>query len=167
MDRSEFERIVPGLRLKMLKVALFYLADVNEAEDIVQDALLKLWMARDKINKLRGNIEPLGITVTKNLCIDHLRTLKRHLKGNLSDCAMFSSGEDAQTQLECEENEQWIQTVVRSLPDKYRTVLHMRQVEQMEFIEIANIIGTTETSVRVILSRARAKMLEQLKQRKV
>lgn len=80
---------------------------------------------------------------------------------------MFSSGEDAQAQLECEENEQWIQTVVRSLPDKYRTVLHMRQVEQMEFIEIANIIGTTETSVRVILSRARAKMLEQLKQRKV
>lgn len=128
MDRIEFERIVPGLRLKMLKVALFYLADDNEAEDIVQDALLKLWMARDKINKLRGNIEPLGITITKNLCIDHLRTLKRHLKGNLSDCAMFSSGEDAQTQLECEENEQWIQTVVRSLPDKYRTVLHMRQV---------------------------------------
>ncbi|MBR5608192.1 MAG: sigma-70 family RNA polymerase sigma factor, partial [Bacteroidaceae bacterium] len=53
MDRIEFERIVPELRLKMLKVALFYLADDNEAEDIVQDALLKLWMARDKINKLR------------------------------------------------------------------------------------------------------------------
>jgi len=45
-------------------------------------------------------------------------------------------------------------------------VLQMRQVENMEFAEIARIIGTSETSARVILSRARAKVMEQLRQRR-
>ena len=57
--------------------------------------------------------------------------------------------------------------MVGALPDKYRAVLQMRQVEQMEFSEIAAVMGTTETSVRIILSRARAKLMEQIKQRRM
>lgn len=63
MDRQEFEKSVPLLRLRFHKVALSYLSDENEAEDIVQDTLLKLWMARDKISNAKGGIESLGVTI--------------------------------------------------------------------------------------------------------
>lgn len=68
--------------------------------------------------------------------------------------------------MEGNENEEWLRTAIRNLPDKYRAVLRMRQVEQMEMGEIARIIGTTEGVVRTILSRARKQMMKQLKLRR-
>ena len=65
--------------------------------------------------------------------------------------------------MEDHENAEWMRGVVRNLPDKYRAVLRMRQVEHMEMSEIARIIGATEGVVRTVLSRARKQMMEQLK----
>ena len=72
MDRQDFERVVPELRLKLQRIALFYLADDDEAEDVVQDTLLKLWTARDAIREGQGGMEALGTTIAKNLSIDRL-----------------------------------------------------------------------------------------------
>ena len=166
MDRQDFEQVVPELRLKLLKIALFYLTDEEEAEDVVQDTLLKLWMTRSSINDGKAGMEALGITIAKNLSIDRLRTIQRHRHEELPDNIVHDDGTNAQTRMEQKENENWIKAVVSNLPDKHRAVLQMRQEEQMEFSEIARIMGTSETSVRVILSRARAKVMEQLKQRR-
>ena len=68
--------------------------------------------------------------------------------------------------MEDHENAEWMRGVVRNLPDKYRAVLRMRQVEHMEMSEIARIIGATEGVVRTVLSRARKQMMEQLKVRR-
>ena len=166
MDRQDFEQVVPELRLKLLKIALFYLADEEEAEDVVQDTLLKLWMTRSNINDGKAGMEALGTTIAKNLSIDRLRTIQRHRHEELPDNIVHDDSNNAQTRIEQKENENWIKAVVNNLPDKHRAVLQMRQEEQMEFSEIARIMGTSETSVRVILSRARAKVMEQLKQRR-
>ena len=166
MERHDFEQAVPELRLKLQRVALFYLADDDEAEDIVQETLLKLWMARDCISEAKGNIDALGMTMARNLSIDRLRVMRRHLRDELTDDIVHDDGGNAQTLMEQTENENWIHATLQRLPDRYRAVLQMRQVEQMEFSEIARIMGTTETSVRVILSRARVKMMEQLKRRR-
>ena len=92
--------------------------------------------------------------------------MQRHRRDELTDTIVHDNGSNAQTRLEQQEDEDWIKTILRNLPDKYRAVLQMRQVENMEFAEIARIIGTSETSARVILSRARAKVMEQLRQRR-
>ena len=72
MDRQNFEQVVPELRLKLLKIALFYLTDEEEAEDVVQDTLLKLWMTRSSINDGKAGMEALGTTIAKNLSIEGL-----------------------------------------------------------------------------------------------
>ena len=166
MDRQDFERVVPELRLKLQRIALYYLADDDEAEDVVQDTLLKLWTARDAIREGQGGMEALGTTIAKNLSIDRLRTVQRHRHDALTDTLVHGNGSNAQTRLEQQEDEDWIKATIRNLPDKYRAVLQMRQVENMEFAEIARIIGTSETAARVILSRARSKVMEQLRQRR-
>lgn len=54
------------LRGKLVDIARFYLSDEDEAEDIVQEAMLKLWLVRDRIDREK-NISPMGMTVTRNL----------------------------------------------------------------------------------------------------
>ncbi len=65
MDRQDFERVVPELRLKLQRIALFYLADDDEAEDVVQDTLLKLWTARDAIREGQGGMEALALPLPR------------------------------------------------------------------------------------------------------
>jgi len=77
MEKTEFEIAASMLRGKLVDIARFYLSDEDEAEDIVQEAMLKLWLVRDRIDREK-NISPMGMTVTRNLCIDRLRRLKTH-----------------------------------------------------------------------------------------
>lgn len=165
MEKTEFEIAVSMLRGKLVDIARFYLSDEEEAEDIVQEALLKLWLLRNRLDRNKS-LAPMAMTVTRNLCIDRLRRLKTHPHESLDGHDAPDGQQNAQTKMEGNENEEWLRTAIRNLPDKYRAVLRMRQVEQMEMGEIARIIGTTEGVVRTILSRARKQMMKQLKLRR-
>ena len=162
MEKTEFEIAASMLRGKLVDIARFYLSDEDEAEDIVQEAMLKLWLVRDRIDREK-NISPMGMTVTRNLCIDRLRRLKTHPHESLTGHDAPDGQRSAQAMMEDHENAEWMRGAVRNLPDKYRAVLRMRQVEHLEMGEIARIIGATEGVVRTILSRARKQMMEQLK----
>lgn len=165
MENTEFEIAASMLRGKLVDIARFYLSDEDEAEDIVQEAMLKLWLVRDRIDREK-NISPMGMTVTRNLCIDRLRRLKTHPHESLTGHDAPDGQRSAQAMMEDHENAEWMRGAVRNLPDKYRAVLRMRQVEHLEMGEIARIIGATEGVVRTILSRARKQMMEQLKVRR-
>lgn len=165
MEKTEFEIAASMLRGKLVDIARFYLSDEDEAEDIVQEAMLKLWLVRDRLDREK-NISPMGMTVTRNLCIDRLRRLKTHPHESLTGHDAPDGQRSAQAMMEDRENAEWMRDAVRNLPDKYRAVLRMRQVEHLEMGEIARIIGATEGVVRTILSRARKQMMEQLKVRR-
>lgn len=61
MEKTEFEIAASMLRGKLVDIARFYLSDEDEAEDIVQEAMLKLWLVRDRIDREK-NISPMGMT---------------------------------------------------------------------------------------------------------
>ena len=159
MEKTEFEIAASMLRGKLVDIARFYLSDEDEAEDIVQEAMLKLWLVRDRLDREK-NIAPMGMTITRNLCIDRLRRLKTHPHESLTGHDAPDGQRSAQAMMEDRENAEWMRGAVRNLPDKYRAVLRMRQVEHLEMGEIARIIGATEGVVRTILSRARKQMME-------
>lgn len=165
MNRTEFEETVPELRTRLVEAALFYLSDSDEAEDIAQESMLKLWLIRDRIEPGKSII-PFGVTMAKHLCIDRLRRIKTNRTEPLPDHYMPTDRRDAHTDMVEKENEARLKQAVAGLPDKYRAVLHMKQTEEMENAEIARIIGTTEAVVRTILSRARKQLMEQLRQRR-
>lgn len=164
MNKTEFENTASDLRNRLVETARFYLSDAEDAEDVAQECMLKLWMIRDRVEHGKSII-PLGVTMAKNLCIDRLRRMKTGTVRNIPDHYALSSGRNAQTDLEEQENERWLQQAIAGLPDKYKAVLHMKQTENMENADIARIICTTEGVVRVILSRARKQLMQSLKQR--
>lgn len=144
MTTEEFKQQAETLRKHLLATAHKYLGETDEAEDIVQDAMIKLWLMHDD---LRPPVGGIGSVITRNLCVDCLRRKKSAI-----DISQFA--EEEETADNGEEIEQMMQ-IIDTLPSTQRTMLRMRHLEGMEMRDIATVLGSTETSVRQTLSRAR------------
>ena len=132
------------MRTTLVRLAFGILRDSDEAEDVVQDVLLRLWQMRDQ---LRMPIEPLARVLTRNRCIDIVRRKKP--AAGLS-MAVFQEEDEA-----LRERIERMMKVIETLPDLQQTILRLRHMEGMEFKEIAELTGSTEAAVRKALSRAR------------
>lgn len=144
MTAEEYKSQAESLRRQLIVTAQQMLGDVDEAEDIVQDAMLRLWLMRERLNPPIGGIASV---VTRNLCIDYLRKKKPML-----DITQLPEAEDLSD--DGEQIERMLQ-IIDTLPSTQRTILRMRHLEGMEMKEIAMILGSTEVAVRKTLSRAR------------
>ena len=144
MTTEAFQQQAGELRKQLVSIAHKYMGNTDEAEDIAQDAMVKLWLMREQLTL---PITGMASIVTRNLCIDALR--KKHQTidiAQLPDEADFSD--------DGEQIEQLLK-VIDSLPSTQRTILRMRHLQGMEMREIALVLGSTEVAVRKTLSRAR------------
>lgn len=144
MTAEDYKLQAESLRHQLLVTAQRLLGDADEAEDIVQDAMVKLWLMRESLNP---PILGIASVVTRNLCIDHIRRRKP-----MSDISQLAEEEDFSD--DGEQIERMLQ-IIDTLPSTQRTILRMRHLEGMEMKEIAMVLGSTEVSVRKTLSRAR------------
>jgi len=144
MTTEEFQQQAEALRVQLVGVAQKYLSATDEAEDIVQDAMIKLWLMRDQ---LMAPVSGFASVVTRNLCIDHLR--KKH---PTIDISKFPDTEEWSD--EGEQIEQMLR-VIDTLPSTQRTILRMHHLQGMKTREIALVLGSSELAVRKTLSRAR------------
>lgn len=143
MTQEEFKEEAQRLRPRLMLTARRYLGD-DDAEDTVQDALLRLWQM---VGELRQPFDALALRLTRNLCIDKVRRKRPSL-------TLTDSGETG----EADDNDERIErmmAVVSTLPDLQQTVLRLRHLEGMEMNEIADLIGSSEVAIRKALSRAR------------
>ncbi len=151
MTTEEFQQQAEALRLQLIGIAQKYLGTTDEAEDIVQDAMIKLWLMRDQ---LIAPVSGFASVVTRNLCIDHLR--KQH---TTVDILKFPDTEEWSD--DGEQIEQMLQ-VIDTLPSAQRTILRMHHLQGMKTSEIALLLGSSEVSVRQKLSRARRMIRKRL-----
>lgn len=147
------------MRPALLRMAIRYLENSDEAEDVVQDAMLKLWFLRDRLDQYRS-VDALAIVITKHLCINRLRGIRIE-KVDLEQGISMGGGENPEMKLVEEENMQEILEVISTLPDLQQAVLRMKHLEGFEVEEIARLTGSTPVAVRTNLSRARKKVKEQ------
>ena len=142
MTQEEFKEEAQRLRPRLMLTARRYLGD-DDAEDTVQDALLRLWQM---VGELRQPFDALALRLTRNLCIDKVHRRKPTVM--LTD----SSGTD---ETDDDERIERMMAVVSTLPDLQQTVLRLRHLEGMEMNEIADLTGSSEVAIRKALSRAR------------
>ena len=153
MTTETFKDEVQAMRPMLLGVARGILDNDEEAEDVVQDALLRLWQLRDEpIRTVRG----FARIVVRNLCLSKVRR-----KQVMVDISHADIAEETETS----NNEQIdrMMELVDALPTMQQTVLRLRHKQDMSMADIDSLIGTTETAVRQSLSRARRSILEQFK----
>ncbi len=160
MTQGEFLDVVMPFKDKVYRLAKRLLISTEEAEDATQEILMKLWNNRQQIASYR-NVEAFAITMTKNFCLDKLKS--KHAQ-NLK--IVHSNYQDKnlslQKQMEVQDSVDWVGKIVGRLPEQQRMILQLRDVEQYEYKEIAEMLSLNETAIRVALSRARKTIREEL-----
>lgn len=160
MKQQEFLNIVMPFKDKMYRLAKRILVSKDEAEDAVQEVLLKLWKGKERMSTY-NKPEAFAMTMTKNYCLDRLKSKQAgHLKIVHSNFA--PSKERLQDQVEANDGVRLVFEIMETLPEQQKMVIQLRDIEQYEYEEIAEILGMKPTAIRVALSRARKAVREAL-----
>lgn len=153
MNQKRFIEHIAPFKDKVFRLAKRLLVSTEAAEDATQDVLVKLWNRKESLDNY-DNLEAFAMTVTKNHCLDELK-LKRN--NNLRIVHNnYDDGETAlQKQIETKNELDIVNDLIADLSEQQRVIVQLREVEQKEYAEIAQILDMNETAVRVNLSRAR------------
>lgn len=152
MDRKAFEILARQIRPRLETTAIRILHDDDEAADAVQDTLLKMWIARHKLQQAYS-ITALGDTICRRICIDRLRRTNKTISG-----IPFEKEDDSPGQIEIIENkeiDEYVKHVFSKLPEGQQLIIRLKHIEGMETEDIAKLTGSSVTAIRMSLSRAR------------
>ena len=160
-QQQEFEKRFLPVRNKMYRFALRLLSDVQEAEDVVQDVLLKIWKQRERFEEI-SNAEAWCMQLTRNLSLDRLKSPRRKLRVTLE--GWDGATENATPHRAAEVNDAMarMRQLVTTLPEVQQTVLHLREVEGYSYQEMTEVLEIDLSQVKVYLHRARKALREKL-----
>ncbi|MBK5191758.1 MAG: RNA polymerase sigma factor [Flavobacteriaceae bacterium] len=160
MNQNTFISLINPVKDKMYRLALRLLISKESAEDATQEVFLKLWNGNEKI-KNYANLEAFAMTVTRNYCLDQLKS-KQNSNLKMIHNNYESHERSIHDQLEITDELEQVSLILSSLPEQQKIIFQLRDIEQYEFEEIAEITKMNETAIRVALSRVRKKIREEL-----
>ena len=161
MDKSAFEQKARTWREKALNVSLHYGAGKEEAEDIAQDVMLRLWQMHNELERYQS-VEAIVAIMARH----QLRNNQRRKPDEaLDEAKLIRIEASPQVIMEIKEDEAWLERKLQQMPTTQRILLYMRQVERRSHEEIAQLLGIESTSVSTLLARARRTLLEEIKRR--
>lgn len=156
MKKISFTADILPMKNLLYRLALRITMNREEAEDIVQDTLIKVWNKRDDWDNIES-IEAFSMTVCRNLALDRMKRAE-HQNASLEQ-EVIDSADRSRSPLELMEHRDRVETVrrlVNSLPEKRkRSCMQLRDFEGKSYRDIANILGITEEQVKVNIFRAR------------
>lgn len=157
MQEISFRDDILPLKDKLFRLALRITFDRAEAEDVVQDTMIRVWNKREEWTQF-GSIEAYCLTVAKNLAID--RSQKKEAQNVELTPEMEEESEISGPYDQLVNNERMsiIHRLINELPEKQRLIMQLRDIEGESYKEIAKILNLTEEQVKVNLFRARQKV---------
>lgn len=161
MELEGFKKHILPLHKKLFHYACLLLKDKNEAEDAVQEVCLKLWKIRDTL-EIYTNVEAFAIKVTRNWCLDRIKAKKPMYVESYLSFNQTENDFDPLMRLELNEKMNFLFSIMDKLPEQQRMIVQLRDIEEREFEEIAEIMEMNINAIRVNLSRARNKIREEM-----
>lgn len=152
------------LKDMLYRLALRITLKHEEAQDIVQDTLIKVWNKRDDWESIES-IKAFSLTVCRNLALDRIR-LKQNQNESLSNTLLDTpdQGNTPYEQMLQKDRLQLVKRMVDSLPEKQRSCMQLRDFEGKTYKEIAQILNISEDQVKVNIFRARQAIKQKYQQ---
>lgn len=157
MKEISFRNDILPLKDKLYRLALQITFDTAEAEDIVQDTLIKVWNKREEWPQF-NSIEAYCMTICKNLSVD--RCQKKDAQ-NVGLDESLHSPPDLSTPYEnltAQEGLNLLKSIMEGLPQVQQDILQLRDIEGKSYKEIATVLELSEEQVKVYLFRARQRI---------
>lgn len=161
MLAKEFKTLVLPLSNKLHRYALRFTQNDEEARDVVQDVFLKLWQKRGTLDGV-DNIEAFAMRMTRNKCYDKQRANRTYSLEEQQSGWQNDKRSDLNEELDRSEAALLIKKLITQLPDLQRKVIQMRDIDQLDYDEIAEQTQLNINAIRVNLSRARKKVRDEL-----
>ncbi|MCU0458790.1 MAG: RNA polymerase sigma factor [Bacteroidales bacterium] len=162
MTPEEFRKIVLPEGRRLYALAFRFLNSREEAEDAVQEVMMKLWSERN-VTREYSNVAAWCTTVTRNLCIDILRKRKMLKLGDPEEAEAAASGEtDLIKNHEQHEAAGLITLIISRMGEPIRSAVIMRDLEGYSYEETAETLGTNVAALRTMISRARKHIREEM-----
>jgi RNA polymerase sigma-70 factor, ECF subfamily len=165
-DQSAWESIVRMYRRKVFNVAYKFVGRHDQAEDLTQDVFLKLYKSLDTFDR-RANFQTWLISVSRNLCIDHYRAVRKERETinrdvDPADFAPVSPDPRADTQLEQRDRVQLLRQALDKLAPTLRTAVMLRDIQELTYQEIADKLHLPEGTVKSRINRGRTELARQI-----
>ncbi|WP_455672776.1 RNA polymerase sigma factor [Phocaeicola sp.] len=160
MDAANFKQQFLPCHQKLYRVAWRLMGNAQDAEDMVQEAYLKLWKKRNELPEV-ANIEAYCVTLIKNLCYDALRTARPDEDSHTPEELNLCDDTSISREIECRDEANQVRKLIGQLPEQQKRVIVLRDVNDCSFEEIEQATGLNAINIRVLLSRARKKIREQ------
>jgi len=154
MNTEQYEALFHKMRDKLYRYAFRFVKDGEVAEDVVQDVMYKLWQKREEADEIE-NLEAWLMVLTRNRSLDLLRKVKDN---HVSMDEAYTVSDQAPVPdkiLETADLMTLLQQCLNQLPEKQKSIFHLREIEQMTYEEISQMTGYNLDDVKVSLFRAR------------
>jgi RNA polymerase sigma factor (sigma-70 family) len=166
-DQAAWEQIVKQHWRKVFNVAYKFVGKHDEAEDLTQDIFLKIFRSLDTFDR-RANFQTWLISVSRNLCIDHYRsvrkereTIDRQVDANELTPAATDAGPIAA--LEQQDRVTLLRQALAKLPESLRTAVVLRDLQELSYQEIADRLHLPEGTVKSRINRGRTELARQVR----
>ena len=171
MERQKYISLVVELRQIAVAKALTLLDDHDTAEDVAGEVLLRLWEGHRDLHDDADKVKHLANSMARNLSLNLLRQRRRHPimrifhRREKDDDESFNMPDvpepfTPQQYVEDKETNDIVLRAMSQLPYNWRKIVEMREYEKMSFAEIAAVLGTTDSSCRGMMSKARSRLLQ-------
>lgn len=164
MKEISFRNDVLPLKDKLFRLALRITLNREEAEDIVQDTLIKVWNSRDKWQRL-DSIEAYSLTIARNLSLDRIKKMENQ-NGSLEDekTKRPDATSNPSERMIQKDKLDIVKRMIDELPEKQRSCIQLRDIEGKAYKDIALILGITEEQVKINIFRARQTIKQRFQQ---
>lgn len=164
MKSVSFRNDILPLKEKLYRLALRITLNPAEAEDVVQETMIKVWNRRDSWETI-DNMETFCLTVCRNLALDktrHMGNQTLSLEGEMepSDSSHHANPEEQVIQ---RDRIRLVRQLIDQLPEKQRSCMQLRDIEGKSYKDIAAVLDITEEQVKINIFRARQTIKEQFK----
>ena len=165
-DQVAWEEIVRLHRRKVFNIAYKFVGKHDLAEDLTQDIFLKLYRSLNTFDR-RANFQTWLISVSRNLCIDHYRSVRKERETinrdvDASTLMPVARDRSAYAQLELRDRVQLLRAALDMLPPTLRTAVLMRDIQELTYQEIADRLNVPEGTVKSRINRGRTELARQI-----
>lgn len=154
MMNEELYRKFLGSQAKLYRFAFSLVKNISDAQDIHQETIIKIWELREDWSNWLS-FEAFSMRMIRNACLNFNKKKRSHLHLVLDEIVEKPLQNETEYNISRDHFQYKFNCIIENLPEVQRNILHLREIEELEYKEIAEILEISESQVKVYLFRAR------------